>query len=155
MTVRQDGKQPRRDHYAVLGVESSASVEKITSAYRRLMRVLHPDVRPDGPGAKEQFSEVIDAYAVLRDPARRAAYDAERTRKSPLGGRPVAVTVTRAPAQPCTGGLPLHLTDVIVHVSAAPLEQVLLRVGPARHHPRRTRSTTGPSSTGPHTPVWL
>ncbi|MEU7838349.1 J domain-containing protein [Nonomuraea sp. NPDC049129] len=48
VTVRYGGKQPRRNPYGVLGVESSASAEQITSAYRRLVRVLHPDVRPPG-----------------------------------------------------------------------------------------------------------
>lgn len=96
--VRRDGEWPQRDHYTVLGVEPSASTTQITSAYRRLTRALHPDARPAEPASRERFVEVIEAYAVLRDPARRAAYDAERRQaaRGALSGRPVAVRVIRA-----------------------------------------------------------
>ena len=64
------------DHYAVLGVATTASPAQIAYAYRGLVRSLHPDIHPDtGP---EELSEVVDAYAVLRDPARRADYDQQR-----------------------------------------------------------------------------
>jgi hypothetical protein len=147
--VRHDGKQPRRDHYTVLGVEKTASATQITSAYRRLMRLLHPDVRPAEPAAGERFAEVIDAYAVLRDPARRAAYDAGNGHDAPLGGRPVPVKVTHTPnpdldvsARAVRWRAPAHVAAVatmIVDLSpgVAPLEHTLLRVGPARLHPAR------------------
>jgi curved DNA-binding protein CbpA len=142
--VRHDGEQPRRDHYTVLGVERTASAAQITSAYRRLMRVLHPDARPAGPAARERFAEVIDAYAVLRDPARRAAYDAETGRGAPRGGRPVSVRVTHeqdpgldVPARAVRRRAPADVTVIVDLSSAAPLEHVLLRVGPARLHPAR------------------
>ncbi|MEV4019920.1 J domain-containing protein [Nonomuraea angiospora] len=144
VTVRYGGKQPRRNPYGVLGVESSASAEQITSAYRRLVRVLHPDVRPAGPAERERFAEVIDAYAVLRDPARRAAYDATRGGGARLEGRPVSVRVTHTPdlgldvsARAVRRRVPAHAADVAVVIverssAVAPLEHVLLRMGATR-----------------------
>ncbi|MET9831378.1 J domain-containing protein [Streptomyces sp. NPDC006385] len=92
------GQRPRRDHYAVLGVPRSASAQQVTSAYRRLVRSLHPDARPGGPAAAEDLADVLAAYDTLRDPERRAAYDAGRgspTASTSAAGRPVPVRVTR------------------------------------------------------------
>ncbi|MFB6812633.1 J domain-containing protein [Streptomyces sp. NPDC056387] len=77
------GSRPLRDHYTVLGLGAEASPEQITSAYRRLVRALHPDVRPGGPQADAELAEVIDAYQTLHDPLRRSAYDAERGQNRP------------------------------------------------------------------------
>ncbi|WP_461030285.1 J domain-containing protein, partial [Streptomyces sparsus] len=66
------------DHYAVLGVAPTASAAQITGAFRALVRALHPDVRPEHPPADERLARVVAAYDTLRDPERRAAYDAER-----------------------------------------------------------------------------
>ncbi|MCP9963655.1 J domain-containing protein [Streptomyces somaliensis] len=81
----------------------TASAEQITSAYRRLVRALHPDGSPgrDETGrraAAGRFAAVVAAYGVLRDPARRAAYDAgrrahdgrPRTGPAAPGGAPTA-----------------------------------------------------------------
>ncbi|HKN98463.1 MAG TPA: DnaJ domain-containing protein [Pseudonocardiaceae bacterium] len=68
------------DYYAVLGVPSTASPAEIAHAYRRRIRSQHPDVQ-DGAGS-EGLSAVVAAYAVLRDPARRADYD-QRRRPAP------------------------------------------------------------------------
>ncbi|MFF3341891.1 J domain-containing protein [Streptomyces flavidovirens] len=67
----------RRDHYAVLGVEPTASAGQITSAYRRLVRALHPDAHPDRPATDSRFADVVVAYGILHDPVRRAAYDSQ------------------------------------------------------------------------------
>ncbi|MBT2507758.1 J domain-containing protein [Streptomyces sp. ISL-98] len=53
------GRRP--GHYAVLGVEPSSSAGQITSAYRRLVRALHPDANPDSPTADRRFADVVAA----------------------------------------------------------------------------------------------
>lgn len=63
-----------KDYYATMGLERSASTEDIKRAYRRLARKYHPDVSKE-KGAEERFKEVGEAYEVLRDPEKRAAYD--------------------------------------------------------------------------------
>lgn len=65
------------DHYKVLQVDSEAELEVIQAAYRRLAQKYHPDVARD-PVAAERMAAINAAWAVLRDPARRAAYDRER-----------------------------------------------------------------------------
>jgi curved DNA-binding protein CbpA len=63
------------DPYTVLGVSVLADLEQIRSAYRALARSLHPDANPDDATAAARFAEVTEAYELLRDPARRRAYD--------------------------------------------------------------------------------
>ncbi|WP_222721955.1 J domain-containing protein [Actinomadura alba] len=55
VSVRRDAERPWRDYNKILGVELSASARKITSAYRRLVRTLHPDSHPERPTAGERF----------------------------------------------------------------------------------------------------
>lgn len=64
----------KRDYYEVLGVDRNASAEDIKKAYRRLARQYHPDVSDD-PQAEVRFKEVNEAYQVLSDVQKRAAYD--------------------------------------------------------------------------------
>jgi hypothetical protein len=66
-----------RNPYKVLQVDPSAEPEVIEAAYRRLVRKYHPDVN-QAAGAEDRMKELIDAYAVLRDPARRSAFDRQR-----------------------------------------------------------------------------
>ena len=66
------------DCYAILGVSPTAEDVVIGAAYRALIRHYHPDTNPD-PAAQARAREITAAYAVLRDPARRAEYDARRT----------------------------------------------------------------------------
>jgi len=68
------------DYYAALGVERGASADEIKKAYRRLAQKHHPDVSKE-PGAEAKFKEIAEAYQTLKDPEKRAAYDA-------LGSRP-------------------------------------------------------------------
>lgn len=63
-----------RDYYKVLGLERSATAEQVKTSYRRLARKYHPDVSKE-PDAEAHFKEVQEAYEVLRDPEKRAAYD--------------------------------------------------------------------------------
>jgi len=65
------------DYYAILGVTPAAEDVVIRAAYRALIRHYHPDTNPD-PQAQERVREINAAFAVLRDPAKRADYDAER-----------------------------------------------------------------------------
>src|SRR5438046_4687927 len=65
----------KRDYYEVLGVERNAGDDEIKRAYRKLAVKFHPDKNPDDPHAEEKFKELGEAYDVLMDPDKRAAYD--------------------------------------------------------------------------------
>ena len=65
----------KRDYYTVLGVNRDASEEDIKKSYRKLAMKHHPDRNPDDKGAEEKFKEAKEAYEVLSDAKRRAAYD--------------------------------------------------------------------------------
>ncbi len=66
----------KRDYYAVLGVGRNATEQEIKSAYRKLALQFHPDRNPDHPQeAGEKFKEITEAYSVLADPQKRAAYE--------------------------------------------------------------------------------
>lgn len=106
------------DPYAALGVPPSATQDEITRAYRRQLRVHHPDMRSvatgsSGPDADGSLREILDAYELLRDPRRRAEYDRSTGRRVRDPG-PVRVTAR--------------------HRSAAADDQPLLRAGPVRWH---------------------
>jgi molecular chaperone DnaJ len=63
------------DYYATLNVEKTASEDELKKAYRRLAMQYHPDKNGGSKEAEEKFKDITEAYDVLRDPQKRAAYD--------------------------------------------------------------------------------
>ena len=67
------------DYYAILEVSTSASTTEIKKSYRRLARLHHPDLNQDA--LDTHIKRLNEAYEVLRDPIKRAAYDTQRREK--------------------------------------------------------------------------
>ncbi len=110
---------PERDLYEVLGVEPTGSAAEITSAYRRLVRDLHPDSHPaKGTADRARLADVLAAYQVLRDPQQRASYDADRRRRA-TANRP--------------GGIPIPVRHI--ESSALSMDDTSLLVGPVQRDP--------------------
>lgn len=65
----------KRDYYEVLAVERNCDDQKLKVAYRKLALQYHPDRNPNNPDAEEKFKEAAEAYSVLSDAQKRAAYD--------------------------------------------------------------------------------
>ncbi|TMH08155.1 MAG: molecular chaperone DnaJ [Betaproteobacteria bacterium] len=66
---------PKRDYYSTLGVNRDASDEEIKKAYRKLAMKHHPDRNPDDKASEDKFKDAKEAYEVLSDPKKRAAYN--------------------------------------------------------------------------------
>src|SRR5438874_3603824 len=65
----------KRDYYEILSVTRDCDDGTLKSAYRKLALQYHPDRNPNNHEAEEKFKEAAEAYAVLSDPQKRAAYD--------------------------------------------------------------------------------
>jgi curved DNA-binding protein CbpA len=118
--------QPDPDPYRLLGVARQATPAEIAQAWRRRARAEHPDARPRDARAPARFRDLTEAYEVLSDPRRRAAYDqaAPAAEPGPRVQRPggdtaVRVTVISTPGRPPAAA---HAAD-----HGAPL-----RAGPVR-----------------------
>lgn len=92
------------NHYAVLGVAPTAGRAELDHAFRTLVRAYHPDTRTDTLDDNDQtLRHILTAYATLRDPATRAAYDATLT---PTTSR------SRRPSNPSAADEPLRIGPV-------------------------------------------
>lgn len=119
----------QHDPYRVLGVGTDATGAEITRAYRRLARAVHPDSRPGDPAAAAEFQAVADAYGLLSDSARRAAWDhehrARQDRRLASRGAPAAA-----------GPPPWLLLSVTAPWQGPePVRGAALRAGPVRIEP--------------------
>lgn len=65
----------KRDYYEVLGIDREAGEDELKRAYRQAAKKYHPDLNPNNSEAEEKFKEASEAYEVLSDPQKRAAYD--------------------------------------------------------------------------------
>src|SRR5271166_830699 len=65
----------KRDYYEVLGVSREVDEPGLKAAYKKLALLFHPDRNPDNQESEEKFKEAAEAYSVLSDPQKRAAYD--------------------------------------------------------------------------------
>ncbi|HLH57765.1 MAG TPA: J domain-containing protein [Streptosporangiaceae bacterium] len=115
---------PDRDLYGLLGVPREASRQDIVQAWRRRARAQHPDTHPRDAAASARFRALAEAYRVLGDPGRRAAYDRALGREFSPGtagpadrpassgparaGTPVAVKFVRRPEPPLGEEPPLR-----------------------------------------------
>jgi molecular chaperone DnaJ len=77
----------KRDYYDILSVQRNASGDEIKRSYRKLAIKFHPDKNPDDPHAEEKFKELGEAYDVLFDEQKRAAYDRYGHAAFAQGGR--------------------------------------------------------------------
>ena len=124
-------REPARDLYQLLGVARDASRDEIALAWRRRARDEHPDARQGDTGAPARFRALAEAWQVLGDPGRRAAYDRDLDPGQPPGR--VRITVRRSPAPPGPGaaggtappagpsGLPLVAGPVRVEGGSRPV----------------------------------
>jgi curved DNA-binding protein CbpA len=142
-----------RNPYDVLGIGTGATGADITRAYRRLAREVHPDSRPGDPAAAAEFQAVSDAYGLLSDPARRAAYDhqheAQPTWHRGSPGAPAAAGAALWPFPPAA----------VPGQAAGSVRGATLRAGPVRIEPAQPplpAGSGGPESLGsPAVRAWL
>jgi curved DNA-binding protein CbpA len=131
---------PGPDHYQLLGVARGASPEEIAQAWRRRARAEHPDRQPSEAGdeAAGRFRALAEAYRVLSDPGRRAAYDRALGGGQPGAATPPAVAVPVRVVRP--GGVPGPAPTLEPRRVPAPP----LRAGPVRVEGRYEAAAGGP-----------
>ena len=104
------------DYYAVLRVRPAASQQEISRAYRALMRTHHPDVGGGTEGDRDvrdsELLRIMQAFAVLRDPARRAAYDRGRGEVTAPGVAPTVIPVRKVSKRHVPAGNTIRIMPV-------------------------------------------
>ena len=122
------------DPYLVLGVSPNATQAEITHAYRTRLRAHHPDTRhpPASKTADDALRQVVAAYALLRDPARRADYD----RVAPHAAPPPPQSPQRPTPvdRPPAGRIQIPITYRTTNTASADVAPPPLRAGPVRRH---------------------
>ena len=122
------------DPYLVLGVSPTATQAEITYAYRDRLRAHHPDTRhaPSSQIADEYLRQVLAAYALLRDPARRADFDRATVLAAtpPPHGSQRPTPADRLPA----GRVQIPITYRSTNPAAPDISMPPLRAGPVRRH---------------------
>lgn len=96
--------KPKKDYYELLGVSRTSTADEMKKAYRKLAMKYHPDRNPDNKEAEAKFKEVSEAYDVLRDDQKRAAYDRFGHQAFENGG---------GGAHPGGGGFGFDFSDII------------------------------------------
>jgi curved DNA-binding protein CbpA len=109
-----------RDPYKILGVLPAAEEKEIRAAYRSLAKIYHPDA---GTGSSaERFRDIQDAYEILCDPVRRAAYDRSvRSQASPSSPVDPGMIRVRRRQEPRMAGTHIDLRDVFANPRAEPI----------------------------------
>lgn len=122
------------DPYAVLGVTPTATQAEITHAYRTRLRAHHPDTRhtPTSRTADDDLREVLAAYNLLRNPARRADYD--RRIVCAVAPPPHSQRRQTPVEQPRAGLVRIPVTYRATDAAAADIASAPLRAGPVRRH---------------------
>ena len=132
-----------RDPYQVLGLGPGATSADVTRAWRRLARIVHPDSRPGDPAAAEQFRAVSDAYGLLSDPARRAAWDHQHQVAPARRHAPPGPTVTGSALWPFPPAAALW-------PAPGPVHGATVRAGPVHIQPPEPAASGGPTDLGPN-----
>ena len=126
--------RPNPDPYLVLGVSPAATQADITHAYRTRLRARHPDTRhpPASQTADDDLRQVLAAYNLLRDPARRADYDRATVHAAtPLPHNPRGPTPVEHPG---AGPVQIPITYRTTNTRTPDVSSPPLRAGPVRRH---------------------
>ena len=120
------------DFYAILGVAADADAEQIKAAFWHLARTLHPDAatatgHESGP---ERLTQVVTAWRVLNDPAKRAAYDRTRAHAAPDTAVRPHTDRHEPDSGPAHSQAPLIAGPAVIHTRTPPPSGPHLRAGP-------------------------